>query len=297
MSGETKYKPVKRYLLPVSEVDVAGDVQFYRYTKPFTRPPTGFGYMGTLSYDPSTDKIMCHLCGGWFNHLPTHLQHKHDKISAAQYREKFGLLKTTALINEGCRNKMVEKAIERCKNNNNWVKTMRKVRASRKTAKAAKRETAEVQNRYGSCPLQLLQKVKDLSVKLGRTPSANDFKANGVDIVTSLRVTFGSLTEAMRQAGLSPNPKHGCGKERHHNWVPTETLTMLLKRFWKENGRPPSGSDYRRGVLPSRQLYIRRFGGMLNAAEASGIDPARWFNLSRKAKGWRKGPTHKAVSP
>lgn len=43
--------------------------------------------------------MQCHLCGRWFKALGTHLYKKHE-ITADDYREKFGLRYTTALVSE-----------------------------------------------------------------------------------------------------------------------------------------------------------------------------------------------------
>lgn len=53
------------------------------------------------------DKLKCKICGKEFQHLGSHIWHKH-KITARQYKEKFGLPYNIALISE----KIYEKKVK-----------------------------------------------------------------------------------------------------------------------------------------------------------------------------------------
>jgi hypothetical protein len=53
------------------------------------------------------DKLKCKICGKQFQHLGSHIWHKH-KITARQYKEKFGLPYNMALISE----KIYEKKVK-----------------------------------------------------------------------------------------------------------------------------------------------------------------------------------------
>lgn len=53
------------------------------------------------------DKLKCKICGKEFQHLGSHIWHKH-KITARQYKEKFGLPYNMALISE----KIYEKKVK-----------------------------------------------------------------------------------------------------------------------------------------------------------------------------------------
>jgi len=55
------------------------------------------GELGVLCSDG--DKVQCHLCGRWYGHLGAHVSRTH-KQPIDEYKENFGLNRTTGLIGE-----------------------------------------------------------------------------------------------------------------------------------------------------------------------------------------------------
>lgn len=50
-------------------------------------------------YDPLMDAYRCEICGQWYRGLGYHISKKHG-ITTAEYKEKFGLNKTTRLLSK-----------------------------------------------------------------------------------------------------------------------------------------------------------------------------------------------------
>ena len=77
---------------------------------------------------------------------------------------------------------------------------------------------------------------------------------------------FGSLTGALKQAGLIPN-RVGV----HKKYSDPELLDILRNKA-KELGRVLTGNDLgKRNNMPVRQVYIYRFGGLQIALKKAGI--------------------------
>jgi hypothetical protein len=69
--------------------------------------PVGFGRYGIL--EQGADGLRCHLCGAWHRHLGLHVWRAHG-LTAAQYREAHGLLRSRGLVAEDLRRVMVATA-------------------------------------------------------------------------------------------------------------------------------------------------------------------------------------------
>lgn len=50
----------------------------------------GYGYYGVILYDPSTDKVQCHICGEWKVQLGLHSRYAHG-VPADEYKQEFEL--------------------------------------------------------------------------------------------------------------------------------------------------------------------------------------------------------------
>jgi hypothetical protein len=66
-----------------------------------------YGRRGHLEYDPDEDRLLCHLCGGWFRSLASHARRAHS-LSANDYRELAGLNRQTHLLSPGMRSRLRE---------------------------------------------------------------------------------------------------------------------------------------------------------------------------------------------
>ncbi len=243
------------------ETAPSGFVTFYDYKEPFTKFKEGFGYIGVLLHDTESGKIQCHFCGEWLTALPAHLHYKHD-IKSRAYKEKVGLLHTTALISEKTRESMINKdhtnalralTFAREKNARNRTKINRKYSTT----------SAEFKNKNGTCPEQLLQRIRDKAKELGRTPTNVEVKG-----VKTILATYGTWNNATKLAGLKVrkmgvNVNHAqVGEGERHT---DEYYLEMIRTFYATHGRLPGWSDVKRKMFPSTSMFARRFGSWPNA--------------------------------
>lgn len=311
----------------------SGEVYFYNYKEPLMRFDDGYGYLGALIYDSTSDQIQCHYCGKWFEFLGHHI-HKEHNMRAAEYKKAVGLNQTTALISERHRAKLIQNGLHAGRKN---LRPNRgHTKESRAKISAALRENrAEKQNLNNTCPEQLLKRLVDIYNKLGRTPyfghsgqrNGRGERRNEVPFKVALVRVYGSVENACKMAGI-PYRKVGENlsyetrrKWTHdnivawikkfyteHNRVPTTTempaalyqalpsyggrrlmtkkalmtdgkfhkvefrlrytkpeLLHFLRMFEKINGRKPSYSDCKRGLLPNLSRYSYNFGSWKKA--------------------------------
>jgi hypothetical protein len=236
----------------------------------------GFGYYGCILVSLDKQFIQCHICGKLFSHLGTHVGTKH-KMRAEEYRNKFLLAKTTALVSETQRQRMKEhmlKVIQRLSPEEKKQFYLNKVQMLRNGSKLRRKyqpkESLESKNKKGTCPDQLIAKIHEAHKKLGRTPSLAEF----IDITDGQRykhlifTTFGSWLNALKIAKLQP-------KERKLDYVrheySDEELLEYLSLYAQENGKLPTATDCKRGLLPDYNVYIRHFGSFPRARELAGV--------------------------
>ena len=210
----------------------SGYINIEKWEPPFAPVPRGFGYTGIVAEDCKTGKLQCHVCGIWLQQLPGHIAVKH-KITGIQYRNKFGLLNSTALKSKRIRllqsaliTKMQKDGRMNCGNkpNNNGKKygftKGNKEAGNRKGITKAK----EAQNKHGVCDLQIMTKIIALSKKLGKTPSLGEIKDEyGGGIISIMHLRYGSYIKYCRDyLKLTPlfsthNPRFKTLKEKQKN--------------------------------------------------------------------------------
>lgn len=247
----------------------SGYVTLYNYKEPFMKFEAGYGFQGVLLFDGKEDTIQCHFCGEWFMNLANHI-HKEHNMTAGQYKENTGLLKSTALISEKMRERLL-RDIE--KRSGNLVPGKKKTQAIKdKISKTSKKNflNLERRNTYGTCPLQLLERIRKAAERLGRTPTKRELGGNP----DTFKKVFGSMKEAFRRAGIQAR-KPGQNVNYKANIAgltkryTKEALIQELKDFEKRENRYPSHSDCVRRLLPSYNTYRHHFGTFREALEGA----------------------------
>lgn len=118
---------------------------------------------------------------------------------------------------------------------------------------------------------QLLEQLKSLTKKLGRTPKAFDIRKGSrlgeCAGVKTFRVYFGGHNKALREAGLEitkPSP------------YSRAQLIHLLQKLARELGHRPSQTDINkasaRGACASGKTYISYFGSITGAQRAARLE-------------------------
>lgn len=231
---------------------------YRNYKEPLKKVEQGYGYYGTVATDDTGNRLQCHICGELFEQLGPHIFQSHG-MKVADYKLKFQLNRTTSLVGEDVRRKLI-------KNYQNYSQavadTLKKGRSAPKT-KRDNKWRLEQKNILGTCPDQLLDKIKKLSIRLGHTPSNGEFRRfyKG-KYSTSILNTFGTWNAAIELAGLARN---------EGSKYSDEVLLSFLQNFYQQHNRVPTTSDFNRNYLPSSRLYIYRFGSLNQARMAANI--------------------------
>jgi len=209
----------------------SGFVTLYNYKEPFMPFSNGYGYEGVLLFDGQSDKIQCHFCGDWFEAMGNHLHREHNMLASA-YKEKVGLRQTTALVSETLRAKMIANGLDkRLQNLRAGGKKTQEVKDKiRNTMKNVVRET---ENETGTCPKQLIDRLKKLAAKLGRTPTEREchFKE-------SLQRVYGTFKEACLVAGIEYRVSGKTINTRQSKYT-KEMLVNWVRNYWINNKKFP----------------------------------------------------------
>lgn len=262
---------------------------FYNYKEPLKEVVNGYGYMGVILSTKNGERIQCHLCGKTFEELQAHVRQAHD-MSNGEYKDKFGLAGSTSLISENIRQKRKLRTIE-------WMKNMspEKLRAMRQKTREGYRRwkekfghlrvqpkiALETKNRRGTCPDQLLDKIRQVAKKVGHSPSKIEFIDHwkSQKYIHIIYKTFGSWDKAKEMAGYHSLDIGTPSRPRNRLKYSKEELIEYLQIFYQENGKPPTETDCRRGLIPESSIYRRMFGSFPEARKASGINDevGRWI--------------------
>lgn len=236
------------------------------YKEPLRKFEVGFGYIGAITLSKDRTKIQCHYCGYFYENLSQHV--KSHGITVSQYKENTGLMSKTALIGEKLR-------LRRMMTFQNLTPEQRKnfIESGRKHASPMQNLTGkngshspEWQNLRGSCPDQLLEKVREVAKKVNRTPRVRDFKKFYPGYVNAIYITFGSWQGAIKASKLEPYDPL-----KREVRISSDSLLEHLRRFYEINGRTASWSDMRRGLLPNDETYRQRFGTLNEARKRAGV--------------------------
>lgn len=243
---------------------------FGNVKEPLMKAEGYHGYLGVIAYNKKKDKIQCHICGLFFRALSGSGHLKIHGINGDEYKEKFSIARTVALVGEGTREKNLQAVLNR-KDYPDLVKALKKYSDSpeglkqRRTTNLKKKRRLSSKNITGHCPAQLAQKIKDLEGKLGFVPNSEDFKREykGKYMSTIIQ-TFGSYNKAVEFAGFKPRDKFWYAYTK-------DELINYMKNFYNRFNRSPRNTDFRRGYLPATKNYIKFFGSLNEARKAADI--------------------------
>lgn len=239
----------------------------------------GFGYFGALSMTLDGDKLQCHICGELHYNVALHARQAHSILSS-EYKERFEIARETSLISETLKEKFKINTMK-------WLaslsfeqkkvlkkKQLEAIKAYWKNAKRNKFEIRlETKNKRGTCPDQLLEKIREVKTSLGHTPSKDEFiiACDSQRYVHLIYKTFGSWKKAIQRAKLPLHKKVDQKKLKFHHYNKDALLEDLFL-FWKENNKVPTEADSRRGLIVNADVYRRHFGGLPKARFLAGIE-------------------------
>lgn len=212
----------------------SGSINIEKWVPPFMPVRKGFGFMGVLAQDSKSGDLQCHVCGKWYEQLPTHIV-KHG-LDGSSYRERFGLLTNTALKSQRIR--LIHSQVMVNFRKTGKKKFLRKFKKGNTESanRKGKPKALESQNQYGNCDLQIMTKIINLGRKLGKTPSLVDIKAEfGGGIISTMHSRYGSYIKYCREyLKMEPN------RSTHNPWSKKKWREYLLEVGKKaiEQGRP-----------------------------------------------------------
>lgn len=242
-----KSNPTKTF--KESEEAPSGSVYFYNYKEPLMKFKEGFGYVGALIHDETSNQVQCHFCGNWFDELGNHL-HKEHNMTAGQYKEKVGLNKSTALVSETFRAKLIARGLEaRLKNLRPGGKVSEKTR--QKIAATLRANCAEKQNQRNTCPEQLIERLVKIYNKVGRTPRFHGSRTvkgkyikSEVPFVETLIKVYGSVKNACKVAGIPYRSPSETVKSFYAKAHCEERVVSFVREFFEREKRIPMSKEY-----------------------------------------------------
>lgn len=239
----------------------SGNVAFYNYKEPLMPYEGGYGFIGALVFDSETDQVQCHMCGAWFKYLPPHITKEHN-MRANQYKDLVGLNQTTALISETMRASLIAGGLD--KRLQNLRKGGKKTPEQRAKIGATLRKfTPEMQNLRNTCPAQLLERLRNKYIELGRTPSEKQMSCREA----ILRV-YGTYREACKLAGIPEPIRAG---QTHKNiegrikWN-KKVCVEWVRNYVDINGKLPNSGSHK-NMWPAilrhgkKEIFIEALGG------------------------------------
>ncbi len=127
----------------------------------------------------------------------------------------------------------------------------------------------------------LLNYLKELSVKLDKTPSFRDINKAGIVTYQVYHNRFGSLIAAQEAAGLVPYRERGKVKLQKYSEYSDEYLLNHLKELAVKLGRTPYGWEIDKAGIVKQWVYFKRFGSLITAQEAAGLVPGKKIEKSK----------------
>lgn len=257
----------------------SGGVMLYNYKEPFMPFEEGYGFQGVLLFDADSDEAQCHLCGEWIANLPHHL-HKEHTTTASEYKEKVGLSQTSALIGEKLRAKLIASGLEqRLKNLKKWKGVKRSAATRKKISEGLKRVNRERQNLTGTCPAQLIERIRTKYHDLGRTPNAEEIGNR-----ETYRKVFGTYKIACEMAGVPYNKPGHAYSHRQPKIVESEMILWVRDNV--KDGKLPKRVEYSKYaglVYGSVVTAVKRYGGWENICRKALLQDGTY----RKVRGFR----------
>lgn len=248
----------------MQSTSVDGQIIFYEdYKEPLKAVPNGFGYMGTIAVTENREKIQCHICGNLYRSLGGHL--RLHKTNSRDYKIEFGLPLDAALVGDDLRVERQQNAISNSIGRPEEIKKYNEKVKKEGLKHGGHKMTLKTRNKKGICPDQVLEKILDLKEKIGRTPSLDEFHEEySGKYLSPIIYQHGSWLEAIKKLGLQ--------SRKELRTVNKLKLLQDLVDFKEKHGRIPTTSDFKRGFLRDKNVYIRQFGTLNNARIEAGLN-------------------------
>lgn len=173
--------------------------------RPLMKNESGYGFQGVVIQDCQRRFIQCSGCGKWAKKMTTAHTKKCLGIDMRDYRIKFKLNLTEGLCSDETSLKLTKAALK-----NKTVYNFKNAKGARGAQSRGSKKGREVQekrggqtrqmeNRHGTCPEQLKERLYEFIVCNRELPSQRN---KGRALYKALKRRYGSFGEALRVHGL-----------------------------------------------------------------------------------------------
>jgi len=169
--------------------------------KPFMKVATGYGFQGVLMQDDARRLVQCHICGKWFKKIASkHIKCKHG-ITVEEYKDQFGLFRKTGLVSDETSLRLTVACLKNKKPFGNRPFT----KGGSISKKAGTAKTA-YQNRHGTCPAQIKERVYEF-IRCNRELPARQNR--GYALYKILKKRYGTFGDGLQALGLPHYKRQG----------------------------------------------------------------------------------------
>jgi hypothetical protein len=265
-----------------------GYLTLKHYKEPLRAIPKnqGYGYYGAVLGSLDGKYMQCHICGNLYSQVIAHARQAHQ-ITNKEYRERFMLAGSTALVSEDMRAELKQRTLDffnsltperkeeiKMKARLGFLKWRKSATQDELTETFSHPQKLETKNKRGICPDQLLQKIKEVKERIGHVPTLREFiiETGGQRYKHLIFQTFGSWNKAIQMLGMTPNARYQYPKSHQpRKKYDREELLEYLRIFAQENRTVPTSTDSKRGWIPDLNVYRRHFGSLENARREAGV--------------------------
>lgn len=245
----------------------------YKAYAPFIEADNGIGYKGVILHDTNTDKVMCDLCGEWFNSLSRHITSTHNK-DVKSYKVERGLGITTPLCTKTVSQTFRSAAIKTQSEKPGNMVSIRRKREYRnptylENMKLGK-NTMIHRNRFGLCPDQMALRYIVIALDNGKFP--NEGLIFNYDLVLWRNISrlYGNFPSFYKDIGLDPRESNYELTDDHiKRFGEKLVVTAMLAKKQKHKDSPLKESDLNK---KEKDMVFGVFGSWNKAKKAVGLD-------------------------
>jgi hypothetical protein len=187
-------------------------IPLYKAQPPFMPNAGEFGYMGVVMWEPISDKLQCNICGELFEHLSRHVFQKHQ-ITSTQYKERYGLHKSTPLVSKSISDKLTQHAKKEYIQHKESGKNdafIKQAGVGAAKGQRAKPFSVQEMNVYATCPLQIDTRFDNAMAEVGETPTIRQLSPS---LWAAIQRRFGTYKNYLKLRKIKPKRMYNLTKE------------------------------------------------------------------------------------
>lgn len=169
---------------------------------PFMRNPSGHGFLGVLLQDENRVYVQNSETGKWYKKITAKIIGR-TGITTAEYKIKYGLNQTTGLVSDATSNKLTISCLKSREGREHIGPppgaSKKGLRTLNKTQAHHRRSTVQMQNRHGTCELQLKTRMYEFLKTNKEFPGQSN---RGETLYKSIKNRYGSFGEGLIHMGL-----------------------------------------------------------------------------------------------